>query len=168
MNLVAVKKLLKEVSKKKPILGCLHYDVGLNLLEVCDTFSLIQEKVKLNIVNDLNIDINTGKEILGNYPETSRIKPDGERIHIQKDGGKTLSLQMKNNKLCYEYDGRFWDAKLINKAFACLDKKPLEVLEKENGVLFVILKSFSGYLIYDNEISGQYILSMGLRYEREE
>lgn len=164
MNLVAVKKLLKNESKKNSNLRGVHYNKTQEVIEVCDTFNVIQEKAQLkNIERDITVDINSGKLMDGVYPNTSKLMPEGEKIFIKKDGEKSLRLTMNNGILCYEFNNYFWDAKLIDNAFACIDRKILKVLKTDDDELFVVEKEWFSWLIYKNEMAGLFILSVGLR-----
>lgn len=164
MNLIAVKKLLKNEIKKKSNLRGVHYNKTEEVIEVCDAFSLIREKAQLkNIEHDITIDINSGKLMDGVYPNTSNIIPSGEKFFIKKDGEKSLRLTMHNGILCYEFNNYFWDAKLIDNAFACIDREILKVLKTDDDELFVVEKERFSWLIYKNEISGLFILSVGLK-----
>lgn len=166
MRIESVKKILKEVRNKRPILECINYNHKTQLISVCNSFTLIQEQSKRNIDQTFNINVFDLQINNSIYPEVENFKnPSHKFVSIEN-----IEIVLIDNKMYYKLNGIddiLFDKVLVDNSFKCLSsmtdntKNKYKNLENINTEYLGIDNNVK--LIYHNYNTNDFVLVLGVR-----
>ena len=147
LNLNAVRKLLKEQFKKRPILSCVRYEP--ERIVFTNSYALVKLEVRSPITEPINLNIMTLKIMADNYPNVDRIieNADKDRISVN-DINVEVDLEhkvshYKINDLYFEkglVDDTFktvgLDVSTVNRDYLYTNKS---MLVYDDGVIFLLV-----------------------------
>ena len=154
LNLNAVRKLLKEQFKKRPILSCVRYEP--ERIVFTNSYALVKLEVRSPITEPINLNIMTLKIMADNYPNVDRIieNADKDRISVN-DINVEVDLEHKVSH--YKINDLYFEKGLVDDTFKTVG---LDVTTVSRDYLF----TNKSMLVYDDEV----ILLLVLRVNKND
>ena len=170
MKVENVKKLLKGVRKKRPVLACINYNSDTQLISICDSYAIVQEKSRIQINETFNLNVFDLQLSRDKYPELENIKKPSHNF----ESIDNIEIIVVDNKMYYKInnnDSVIFDRTLVDNSFKCLtniaeSKNKYVSLENINNEYIGIDKNVK--LIYHNRDNDDFVLVLGRIYRESE
>lgn len=114
LNLNAIRKVLKTQFKKRPILACIRYEP--ERVVFTNSYMLVRLNVKSPITEPINLNIETLKIMVDNYPNVDRII-EGTYIDRIKVKDINVKVDLKVKAQYYKINDLYFEKGLVDDTF---------------------------------------------------
>lgn len=163
MKVENVKKLLKDVRKKRPVLACINYNSDTQLISITNAYAIVQEKSRTQINETFNLNVFDLELSQDKYPELENIKKPSHNF----ESIDNIEIIVVDNKMYYKInnnDSVIFDRTLVDNSFKCLTN----IVESKNKYVSLenINNEYLGIdnrkLIYHNRDTDDFVLVLGV------
>jgi hypothetical protein len=162
IKIEAVKKLLKQHQKSRPVLACINYNE--NSIQFTNSYSLVE--ITTSKQQPMLLDPFTMLQVEGlQYPSLDRIKPS----QLDLQGVNNIKIEALTNQgkteLFYNVDGIYFNKDLLDTTFKTVNLDLLKDVNREYH-LYIKNNKTNGLLIYKKQ--NVYILVLSIKKEIDE